>query len=67
MIKKRKNYYKVPRINLKDYEDITSSIDDVFQSVRGTVMETTDDITKRDSNNILIRFEISFKEHYICI
>ena len=57
---KIKNYYKVPRINLKDYEDITSSFDDVFQSVRGTVMETTDDITKRDSNNIIINKGVDF-------
>ena len=28
------NYFKVPRINLKDYEDITKSFDQVFSSVR---------------------------------
>ena len=29
------NYFKLPRINLKDYEDITSSFDEVFTSCRG--------------------------------
>ena len=52
--------FKVPRISLKDYEDITCSFDDVFTSVRGTVMETSKDITKRDSNNIQINKGIDF-------
>ena len=53
------NYYKVPKIVLKDYEDVTASFDDVFASVRGNVLEV-DDITKRDSNNILINKGIDF-------
>ncbi len=54
------NYYKIPRINLKDYEDITSKFDDVFTSVTGTILEINDDVTKRDSNNILINRGIDF-------
>ena len=54
------NYYKIPRINLKDYEEVTKSFDDVFQSVRGTILEANDDITKQDSNNILINKGIDF-------
>ena len=54
------NYYKIPRINLKDYEDITCSFNDVFCSVRGSVLEIEGDITKRDSNNILINKGIDF-------
>lgn len=54
------NYYKIPRINLKDYEDITSNFDDVFTSVRGNVIEMNEDITKRDSNNIEINKGIDF-------
>ena len=46
------NYYKIPRINLKDYEEITCSFDDVFTSVKGNILEMTEDVTKRDSNNI---------------
>ncbi|MBQ6497543.1 MAG: DnaD domain protein [Bacilli bacterium] len=57
---KIKEYFKLPRINLKDYEDITSSFDEVFTSVRGTVTNIYDDITKRDSNNILINKGIDF-------
>ena len=53
------NYYKVPKITLKDYEDVTASFDDVFASVRGNALEV-DDITKRDSNNILINKGIDF-------
>lgn len=54
------SYFKVPRINLRDYEDITASFDEVFSSVKGTIMEINEDITKRDSNNILINKGIDF-------
>ena len=57
---KVKNYFKVPRFNLKDYEDITSSFDDVFKPVRSTIEGTNEDITKRDSNNIKINKGIDF-------
>ncbi len=54
------NYFKVPRINLKEYEDITSSFDEVFTPIRGTIMEVNQDISKKDSNNILINKGIDF-------
>ncbi len=54
------NYYKIPRINLRDYEDITLSFDDVFTSVKGSVLEIESDVTKRDSNNIIINKGIDF-------
>ncbi len=54
------NYFKIPNVNLKDYEDITSSFDEVFKSVRGTLLETEKDITKRDSNNLEIHKGIDF-------
>lgn len=54
------NYYKIPRVNLKDYEDVTATFDEVFTSVNGNVLEIEDDITKRDSNNILINKGIDF-------
>ena len=54
------NYYKIPRINLKDYQDITCSFDDVFTSVKGTILELTSDVTKKDSNNISLTNEIDF-------
>lgn len=54
------NHYKIPRINLKDYEDITCNFDDVFTSVNGSVLEMNEDITKRDSNNISIHRGVDF-------
>lgn len=54
------NYFKVPRINLKDYEDITKSFDQVFSSVRGSIMEENNDVTKVDSNNLEINKGIDF-------
>ena len=54
------NYCKIPRVNLKDYEDITSTFDEVFTPVRGTIMEVENDITRVDSNNIKINKGIDF-------
>ena len=54
------SYFKIPRVNLKDFEDITCSFDEVFQSVRGTIMEMEEDITKIDSNNIELHKGIDF-------
>ena len=54
------NYYKIPRINLKDYEEITTSFDEAFSSIPGNILEMPDDIIKRDSNNIQITKGIDF-------
>ena len=54
------NYFKIPHINLKDYEDITSNFDDVFTSTRGNVFEVSDEIRKRESNQPLIEKGIDF-------
>ena len=54
------NYYKIPRVNLKEYEDITSSFDTVFTSVKGNILEIESDTTKRDTNNIQINKGIDF-------
>lgn len=54
------NYFKMPRVTLKDFEDITCSFNEVFTPVRGTIMEINEDITRRDSNNILINKGIDF-------
>ncbi|MBR3146244.1 MAG: DnaD domain protein [Bacilli bacterium] len=56
---KVKNYFKVPKIVLKDYEDITCSFDDVFTPVRGSV-EVTDEIITNNSNNTNINNRIDF-------
>ena len=50
---KVKNYFKIPKIVLKDYEDITASFDDVFTPVRGTA-EVSEDIITNNSNKTLI-------------
>ena len=53
-------YFKVPKYNLKDYEDITATFNEVFSSVQGNLLEMNEDITKRDSNNIIINKGIDF-------
>lgn len=56
---KVKNYFKIPKVVLKDYEDITCTFDEVFKPVRGTV-EVTDEIISNSSNSISINNKIDF-------
>ncbi|MBQ8535201.1 MAG: DnaD domain protein [Bacilli bacterium] len=52
--------FKMPRINLKDYTDVTCSFDEVFSSVSGTVLEYDDCIMKSESSNILVNKSLDF-------
>ena len=54
------NYFKIPNVSLRGYEDITCSFDEVFSSVRGTVSEKDNNFYKRESNNIVIKSDIDF-------
>lgn len=54
------NYFKIPKINLKDYEDITSTFDEIFTSVHGNILEINEDITRRDSNNLILNKGLDF-------
>ncbi len=53
-------YFKIPRINFKDYEDVTSSFHEVFTSVAGNEMIENADIVKRTKGNIQIKSKIDF-------
>lgn len=53
-------YFKVPRINLKDFEEVTCSFDEVFSPVRGSILESNDDVCKNDSNGLIINKSIDF-------
>lgn len=54
------NYFKLPRINLKDYEDITSSFDEVFTSCRGNFFCVDEEIKKKEKNPLKISSNIDF-------
>ncbi len=54
------NYYKVPRLNLKDYDDITLGFDDVFRTSPGSGISIKEDIGKRHENKISLNKEIDF-------
>lgn len=43
--------YKIPRVNLKDYEDITVNFDDVFATVPASSFIENTDLQKRNTNN----------------
>ena len=54
------NYFKIPNVSLRGYDDITCSFDEVFSSVRGTVTEKNNNFYKRETNNIVIKSDIDF-------
>ena len=54
------NTFKFPRISLKDYEDITSSFNDVFSSVSGTVVAKEENYIEKKTNQIEVKGDIDF-------
>lgn len=54
------DYYKIPRLNLKDYHDITCSFNEVFSPVAGRSLEIVEDIVKKSSNHPLLNKSIDF-------
>ncbi len=54
------NYFKVPRINLRNYEDITSNFNEVFTPVSGSVFEENDNIIEKQIGAIDIKSNIDF-------
>jgi replication initiation and membrane attachment protein len=57
---KLSNYYKIPKYNLKDYNEITSSFDEVFTSVPGNSLEKTTDIVSSNANGITLTKSLDF-------
>ena len=54
------NYFKIPKINLKDFEEITCSFDEVFTTARGNILEINEDIVNTKSNSIELKKGIDF-------
>lgn len=55
------NYFKVPKINLRDFKDITATFSSIFESVAYTSFESiNDEIIKKNKNNLTIESQIDF-------
>ena len=54
------NYFKVPRVNLNDFEDITKSFTDIFSSVPSTTFENNANIKSNNSLGISLENKIDF-------
>ncbi len=54
------NYYKVPRLNLKDYTDITASFNAIFTSVNGNAFVENDNIVKKNVGSINMENRVDF-------
>ncbi len=54
------NYYKIPKLNLKDYKDITANFSEIFTSVSGGNFEEQEDIIKKNTGTINVNSMIDF-------
>ncbi len=54
------NYFKVPKINLKDYKDITASFSSVFTITSGNIMIDNDNVIKKNIGTINVDEKIDF-------
>ena len=54
------NYFKIPKINLREYKDITSTFDSIFTSISGNVFTENDNIIKKNIGAISINDKIDF-------
>lgn len=54
------SYFKVPRLNLKDYEDITLKFSEVFQSTSLKPFEVLDEVKTKETSSILFEEQIDF-------
>lgn len=54
------SYFKIPRINLKDYQEITKQFDEVFTPVPGNSITENDDIAGTNKNRPTLMHQIDF-------
>lgn len=54
------NYFKIPKINLKDYKDITANFSSVFTVTSGNVFIDNDNVIKKNIGSINIDEKIDF-------
>ena len=54
------DFFKVPKVNLKDYFEITSKFDEVFTSISGNISIINEDIMQEETNFININERIDF-------
>lgn len=54
------NYFKIPHLNLKDYQDITKNFQDVFTTIPGKSEIMVNDIAHKSTSNLLLNSSIDF-------
>jgi len=53
-------YLEIPKINLKEYEDVTASFNEVFTPVAGKSNVVNEDIRKKSTNQLVLNSKIDF-------
>lgn len=53
-------YFRMPKINLTEFKDVTASFSDIFKTGTVFLKETEDDIRKRETNDIELKVDLDF-------
>ena len=54
------DFFKIPKVNLKDFVDISSSFSSVFTSVSGNILIENENIIKEEKNKLRIDDKVDF-------
>ncbi len=54
------DFFRIPKVNLKDYDNISESFNNVFSSVSGNVLIENENIMQENTNNIELENKIDF-------
>ncbi len=54
------DYFKIPKVNLKDYEDVTAPFHEVFHAVSGNDFIANEDLVEHATSPILLQSKIDF-------
>lgn len=54
------DYFKIPHISFKEYEEITKNFDDVFSSIPGKSEMVANDVITKTTNNLVLNNGIDF-------
>ena len=54
------DYFKIPHISFKEYEEITKNFDDVFSSIPGKSEMVANDVITKNTNNLVLNNGIDF-------
>jgi len=54
------DYFKIPKVNLKDYEDITATFNEIFKVASGNVLVENNNVIEKTTGKVNIKDKVDF-------